>query len=271
MQLIFSEVFHKSELCTLNNDRFHVPGVYIWGFIYEKDGDKIGDPVNFSSIGSPIADPKKHVFIPYYVGKHERSILERLNEHKNFQIGNARKYTRFTLRYMKSFFKDPNFSLNTNNNNALNFERLLNNYSNSHVVEYFNSGKILKMIYGNTVSIPTNAKNDNPINGIHFVNGQPLFDTLSFLGDAFNNFFFSYFESQAIKNLTLFESISALLLKGKTVSKIEKLKYSLLSIQNNNYDLIGPKGFNIFKQPDAIRLDLNRPFELGNIAFPGYL
>jgi hypothetical protein len=39
----------------------------------------------------------------------------------------------------------------------------------------------------------------------------------------------------------------------------------------NFYNIIDNTGFNIFKQPNAICLDPNLPFELENIAFPGYL
>jgi hypothetical protein len=72
------------------------------------------------------------------------------------------------------------------------------------------------------------------------------------------------------QTIELIESITAILLKGKTVAKIEKLKRALVSIDKNDYNLQGPKGFDIFKDRAYILIDGTREYMLDNIAFPGY-
>jgi hypothetical protein len=136
------------------------------------------------------------------------------------------------------------------------------------------------MIYGNAVVIPPNAHNNNPITGIHFANSQPLFDTLDFLSNTFKNFFFTFDSLSNLKphgdmnlgnTIELTESIAALLLKGKTVGKIEKLGMALESIGRNDYNLSGPQDFDIFKDRDSVLLDPAGNYNINNIAFPGYL
>ena len=120
MPLEFSELFHKTALCSRTN--LDVPGVYIWGFVYHKDENGIGGPVNFTGVGNPIADPAKHVFIPYYVGESSTSILSRLFDHIQPRKRDSSKKTRLTIDYIKDFFNDPNFPINSglgNRNNGM--------------------------------------------------------------------------------------------------------------------------------------------------------
>ena len=280
MPLNFSRLYHKFDLINNNSQLFNVPGVYIWGFIYEKKGDQIGDPVDFSNIGSTIADPSKHVFIPYYVGKHERSVLVRLREHQDVRNGNALRLTRFTLEYMKCFFKDTFFKLNTSTFNDRNFINLIAHYKYTRAVEYYNDSKILSQLHGNAINIVGNQPNDFPINQQSYKNGQAIFDTLDFLSKTFNNFFFTFVDLRDLKphedmdlsqTIELIESITAMLLKGKTVAKIEKLNKALISIEINDYNLNGPQGFDIFKDIEDFLDDKIGDYQINNVAFPGYL
>jgi hypothetical protein len=275
MLLNFSKLYHKSDLINHNSHLFNVPGVYIWGFIYENKADQIGDPVDFSNVGNPMANPVDHVFIPYYVGKHKRSVLNRLNEHRNFTNGNAQKYTRFTLEFMKYFFKDPAFRLNTNTNNPANFINLIQNYGFVHTIEYFNNRDVLSEIYGNAINIVEVGKNDFPIQLQTYKNGHPLFDTLDFLGNTFDNFFFTYAEINDEDKLTRCESVTALLLKGKTVSKIEDSSGAINAIQNNLIHIVHNNfqhlKFPIFKDVVDFWEDPNMGQNINNIDFPGYL
>lgn len=280
MPLEFSELFHKSALTQTNKDRFKVPGVYIWGFVYHKTENGIGDPVDFTGVKNLVADPDEHVFIPYYVGKHERSVLDRLREHQDVRNGNALRLTRFTLEYMKCFFKDTFFKLNTSTFNDRNFINLIANYQYTSAVEYYNDSKILFQLHGNAINIVGNKPKNFPINQQSYKNGQAIFDTLDFLSKTFNNFFFTFVDLRNLKHhedmnlsqtIELIESITAMLLKGKTVAKIEKLNKALISIGNNDYNLNGPQGFDIFKDRDDILIDKTGKYQINNIAFPGYL
>lgn len=79
------------------------------------------------------------------------------------------------------------------------------------------------------------------------------------------------FDSVVPVKLTLIEAVCVLMLKGKTLGQFQNLKDAIKMISDPNFEITDNTGFNIFKQPNAIRIDPNRPFELCNIAFPGYL
>lgn len=285
MPLIFSELFHKTALCSQAN--LGVPGVYIWGFIYEKDRDKIGDPVNFSKIGSPIADPDKHVFIPYYVGESSSSILSRLFEHIQPQKSPSSKKTRLTIDYIKCFFNDVDFPINSGlylgirnfHGMSVNSNRFygwieLNNITNNEL-QYFNNEIIMQLLYPNNLHLITynNPTNNNFPITLPVININDQQDSLNQLITHQANFFFTYCKLNPSTNPTKeIETYTTLSLKGKTLAEITGVPRCMQEMNAGNFhNIVDNTGFDIFKQPDAIRLDLNRPFELGNIDFPGYL
>jgi len=274
MPLNFSRLYHKSDLINNNSQLFHVPGVYIWGFIYEKDGNKIGNPVNFKGVGNPVADRNKHVFIPYYVGESSSSILRRLrDEHIQPRCIPSNKRTRLSMNYMKVYFNDPYFPLHYKGNNSSSFLRLVKHYNTTRVVEYFNNDQVLALIYeAGNIQINGSVRN-YPINIQSLLPGNtPINDTLDQYINSNNNFFFTYSECQEIGNLRFCESVTAIILKGKTLGQFRNLQDNEIQmILDPFYNIIDNTEFNIFKQPDQLWDKPQGPFEISNIAFPGYL
>ncbi len=274
MPLNFSKLYHKSDLINNNSLIFNVPGVYIWGFIYEKDGDKIGNPVDFTGDTNPKARPDKHVFIPYYVGVSSSSILRRLrDEHIQPRCIPSNKRTRLSMNYMKMYFNDPDFPLHYKGNNSSNFLRLVNHYNPTRVVEYFNNDQVLTLIYGaGNIQINGSVRN-YPINIQSLLPGNSaLNDTLDHYINNNKNFFFTYAECQEIGNLRLCESVTAVILKGKTLGQFQNLQDNEIQmILDPYFNIIDNTGFNIFKQPNQLWINPQGPLDISNIAFPGYL
>jgi hypothetical protein len=71
------------------------PGVYIWGFMYDKHTKK--NVIDFSN-DLPLFNPDNHQFIPYYVGE-ASSLQKRLGEHALIRSMDAGKYVRFKDGY----------------------------------------------------------------------------------------------------------------------------------------------------------------------------
>lgn len=289
MQIKFSELYHKSAL-TLprNKNLFNVPGVYIWGFVYEKRGEQIGDPLDFKGVDNPVADPEKHVFIPYYVGESESSILNRLNSHIKPRKGDSAKRTRLTIDYIKEFFKDFSFPINSKppsgtafmNGMKINSFRFFSwvqlNQINKDKLQYFNNEIIMQLLYPRNpllVNFNNYANTEFPITDPN-INISENSDSLNVLMNIKNNFFFTFLKIDTSHNTTKeIESYTTLSLKGKTLAEITKVSNCINQMNEGNfYTIIDNTGFNIFKkqEPKSILLFPNRPFELGNIAFPGY-
>ena len=156
MPLNFSELYHKSDLINNNSQLFHVPGVYIWGFIYEKVGGKIANPVDFTRDTNPKVNPEKHLFIPYYVG--QGIIMRRLMEHLDFRRNDSNKKTRIAIERIPSVLAKKDFPLNCNVKdhnkilkNTERFDKYTDNISNSGDISYFNDSKILAKIYNDEI------------------------------------------------------------------------------------------------------------------------
>jgi hypothetical protein len=100
-------------------------------------------------------------------------------------------------------------------------------------------------------------------------------DSLNVLMNINNNFFFTYFKLDASPNITKeIETYTTLSLKGKTLAEITKVANCINQMNVDSFHTITDcTGFDIFKKqgPESMLLFPNRPFELGNIAFPGYL
>ncbi len=71
--------------------------------------------------------------------------------------------------------------------------------------------------------------------------------------------------------LTLIEAVCVLMLKGKTLGQFQNLEDALKLISDPNFNIMDDTGFNIFKQPNQLWINPQGPFDISNIAFPGYL
>jgi len=91
------------------------PGVYIWGFAYERGSyGKIGRQLD----GTESFSEDKHVFIPYYVGQSSKSIYGCFSgRHGNIAPKSVQeKYTILSDDYLKKFYNDPFFPENIGKN-----------------------------------------------------------------------------------------------------------------------------------------------------------
>lgn len=288
MTLNFSKLYHKSDLINNNSQLFNVPGVYIWGFIYEKEGGEIGNPVNFTGNVNPVAHPNKHVFIPYYVGESSGKIKDRfIKEHVRPRINPASKRTRLTLDYIKEFFKDPTFPLNSKpplgtsfmNDMTINSFRFFSwvqlSQINKDKLQYFNNEIIMQLLYPRNpllASFNNYANTNFPIT-LLAININDQQDSLSQLITHHANFFFTFCEFDSPRNVRReIETYTTLTLKGKTLAEITNVPNCLEQIKVGNFHTINDKtGFNIFKQPNQLWVNPQGPFDISNIAFPGYL
>jgi hypothetical protein len=100
-------------------------------------------------------------------------------------------------------------------------------------------------------------------------------DSLYVLMNVKNNFFFTYCKLDTSLNITKeIETYTTLSLKGKTLAEITKVSDCIELMNGGDFHSIKDNTrFDIFKKqvPESMLLFPNRPFELGNIAFPGYL
>jgi hypothetical protein len=294
MPLEFSELFHKSAL-TNNGARFKVPGVYIWGFVYHKDGDKIGDPIHFTeqpdNIVYPILNPGKQVFVPYYVGESSSNVLSRLSEHVQPRKSPSSKRTRLTKDYMKKYFNDVHFPLHYKGGNGNSFIKLIRHYHPTRVVEYFNDDAVLNLIYGNGGIQIIGKTRDYPINNQFLLPGSiDLFDTLDHYINTRNNFFFTYVDIYTLFDFVAqnrcfigqyasaiikkFEALTVIMLKGKTLGKFDDVGSVLSSINHCPNQLIFNSmtcsGFDIFKDSQNLLRNPTADYDIDNVAFPGY-
>jgi hypothetical protein len=290
MPLQFSQLLHKTALG--NQANLDIPGVYIWGFVYQKDENGIGAPLNFKKIANPIADPDKHVFIPYYVGESSTSILKRLrDEHIQPRNNPSNKRTRLTMGYMLRYFNDVHFPLHFNIRNGYNFLTLVQQYQPTRVVEYFNDDKVLKSIYGSGSIQINGRKREYPINDQLIMPGRvSLNDTLDYYINDIDNFFFMYVDICNLFNfvkenncftddytkilLKKFEALTVVSLKGKTLGKFNgssKVINSFITCPNLIFDSMINSGFDIFKGHNSLLINPAGNYNINNIAFPGYL
>lgn len=201
----------------INNPDLNNPGIYIWGFMYRYDYDKKQgiEPINYKK--EEIAFPAEGVqFIPYYVGKDEKSISRRINQHHNIlSYVNAQKYTRFSRDYMKCFFR-KDFPVNKGNNTKASIAFIKRNPNS---IQYINKKECLELIYPNII--------------LHYQDGYPILqqkfggafsDTLSDLIIGKHNLWFCYATKPKVTNIALkeFETYTFWSLKGKTISRTGK-------------------------------------------------
>jgi hypothetical protein len=192
------------------------PGIYIWGNLFDvNEKRELMNPTDCNPANFKYK-PEKHQLIPYYVGKIESSLFNRLNTHRNVTIGHASKYIRFSYDYWKEFFKDPLYSRKSQD-----LIHLVQNRTNS--VIYHNDAAVLRLIYP-TMNI-VQVGNNHPITH-QLLNNQPLLDTLDEVVNGLKNFWFCFcpINKNDLSRLKEFEDYAFYSLKGKTTSNIGNYK-----------------------------------------------
>jgi hypothetical protein len=255
--LDFKGPYHFNQINSINEIKKGVEpidgkGIYIWGFMYKKENNSLGDEIHFKMEIN--YDPYKMQFIPYYVGKaDDTSILNRLNSHHKPRYGHSTKYIRLSMTYMKSFFigKPPyvfpiNFKNNKDCKNNYVALELINKNPNLKLITYFNNADCLSAIYPEILlkskrRIQNNkAYNNYPITMQHIPktinnpNGD-LPDTLDDLINTKYNFWFYYALKPESANITEMETFTFWSLKGITVSETQKFEtVKLYDIKNRD-------------------------------------
>ncbi len=259
-------------------DELNKPGIYIWGFKFYKNSDgSIGEPVDFNDLD----ENKEQIFIPYYVGKKQDSIINRINEHKDIRKNkDAIKYTRLSIKYIKEFFNDPFFPIKTSNSDITNkFIEIdksdENKKENGKQIEYYNNSKFLdyKIADSSIDKTKINKKKhtNNPI-----TNFSTLNDTLDEIIIIKNNFWFCYAECSYNKGnekeiIAFYESLESLTyysLKGKTISKTKKFE----TISDNFQVKCNDNLINIFKEKVLTKEIIKKKYlnENNEVEFLGY-
>jgi hypothetical protein len=249
---------------TLNIPDLNQPGIYIWGNLFDIDSkQKLLHPTD-CTINNFKYNPKKHQFIPYYVGKIESSLFNRLTKHKNVRHGDGTKYIRFSFDYWKEFFKDADFHRES--------PFLIDIVSkNKNSIKYHNDKEVLRLIYPDMeiTSIPSRKdkdgeqKYDHPITE-QIIDGVLLPDNLSEVVEVKKNFWFcfapfseaQYSNKDSLrKDLESLETFVFYCLKGKTTSKAHQHNKKSTSNKNNcpkisvNFSIIdNTNNSNIFKK-----------------------
>jgi hypothetical protein len=210
-------------------DKIEIPnlkqaGIYIWGNLFDIDKNgKLLFPSDCTSQNFKF-NPKKHQFVPYYVGKSESSMLKRLSQHKDVRNTSGKsdgdKYIRFSFEYWKEYFKDPLYERDSNS--LINLVKIKKNS-----VIYHNDKAVLQEIYPQMNIILVG--NNHPITA-QILYGNPIYDTLDMVVNGANNFWFCFspVDNSDIKTLGQLETLVYYSLKGKTTS------------QKNNYSKIDP-------------------------------
>ena len=237
MILDFKGPFHFEHLDSLK-DFANKPGIYIWGFIYEYQNMELTDPADYSKAKSipAYSEPgcklnDNQLFLPYYVGL-DNKLFQRISNHFYVREGNSRFYKRFSLSYMKKFFNDLGFqpTITSDNKNCKDssVKQGCAGCKNSQLIEnksldYINIENCLKKIYG--AHGIHNINGNCPINIQFQSNNKEIPDTLDFIVNKLNNFWFCYgIPDDKKANLKDLETYVYYSLKGKTISLTTKPK-----------------------------------------------
>jgi len=238
--------------------------------MYQRNGNNIGDAINFSENGLPVEfDPGEMQFIPYYVGIGDSTpIFKRLLKHSKPRNGDAEKFIRLSHDYMKEFFVGfpnklkftifPHFEFPIKINRVKNNDVALNLINSAHPpkITYFNSGACLSAIYPGitptgitrvyekTGKVYTNYPITEQIITPSPANRRGyLPDSLSDLIIDKNNFWFCYSLNPDDKPLTQLETYTFWSLKGLTTGETNSFE----SINDVSHKIIAPPRLNIFK------------------------
>lgn len=244
-ELFFKGPFHFDQRCELleySKSNRHLsefkidnPGIYIWGFVikWNEISEKF-EIVDYTSEGiQPISIGRskfKHIngiqlkdgyhFIPYYVGKHEKSIIERIKKHREVGKEHARKYKRLSREFYCEFFNFNDFPINIGNSKthsnellAFNKKLQLERSSTEKFITYHNFHSFLNATYN--LDVIKKEINDYPITDYVYI-----LDTFKEIVFNKNNFWFCYAtvddkkDAEEILEAQVFYS-----LKGITVSE----------------------------------------------------
>ncbi len=265
-KITFKNLHHISELDEISkkikaSGNAKNPGIYIWGFVTNKQISEI------LKIEDTKFDGSNMKFIPYYVGL-DSNLFDRIKKHKNFVKSDATKYTRLTTDYLKKFFMDDYFQIN---DKKIDVKDVIINKG----IEYYNHPNFLKnkIIEKNDIEKITND-NNNPITRFKSVK-----DTLIELYNEgnkinhLNNLWFCYALLNGNKDflnckLEDFEALTFYSLKGKTISKTKKIKDISSNIQ---ICFEGNELENIFKRNNINKSIIESDFTFNNqIEFLGY-
>jgi hypothetical protein len=244
---IYNKESYKNHLVELNK-----PGVYIWGFMV----DSKDNPINCQN--KQIFDSKKMSFLPYYVGKKQDKIINRLNEHKDVTKSHAAKYTRLSKKHLKTFYKAPLFPIHFDNESSKKYlsKLLIYNLNNDNkAISYFNNPMFMFFLYqeklkSNLNELFINRKPNNIPITLDIFKDCIKIDPLNDIVNNNFNFWFCYAEhshNYANDNeiRTFYESLESLTyfsLKGKTISKVKSWEGD-----NKGYVIKDGTKTNIFK------------------------
>ena len=139
----FSKLHSFKDIKNLKKN-INAPGIYIWGLVFpKKNSQPIGNPID----NTETFDKNKHIFIPYYVGQSEKSVLSCFNGRHNYSNKNNR-YLILSYKYIKEFYKDPNFEemLDTGPNRERAWVTSKKDYFKGKII-YYNNYYVIKHIY----------------------------------------------------------------------------------------------------------------------------
>jgi hypothetical protein len=250
INLEFKGPFHNDRFCddcqTFPEDS-DLPGVYIWGF-KTKTNDR---------------------FIPYYVGKRQTSIAERIRDHlKDIRENKDSTKMRFTKAYMegdgiKPFYKEDEFHLITSNWSKNKLPSWFTDRKEYYLerIEYLNNRGFFEL-----KSIPINKKlsrGDYPYSNI--IGGYNyLWRHVEDIWVMYASYDHShiYIDNNDIKDVhEIIEAFTKFHLKGITVSK--SLSLNTMNNKMNKLNIEDITIVNIKSHKDVFK---EEPSEL----FPGY-
>lgn len=240
-KITFKNLHHISELKDVQNKlnkNIKNPGIYIWGYVVDNKLSEILE------IKDTTFNANTMKFIPYYIGL-DSNLFNRINKHKKFDKGDARKYTRMSEEYMLKFFKDcknNNFPIKNDDKDIHKEYLKLNDSKEKENITYYNNSDFLTETYGNECIVNHQKKTEMPITKFNEDNGYIINDSLMRIYDYSNksihknNLWFSYAlftDSQDFINCKLedFEALTFYSLKGKTISKTKKIDNISKNIQ----------------------------------------
>lgn len=119
----FSEIYSYKNFC--NTIPINAKGIYVWGFRFiEHD----------------------NLFLPYYVGKHETSIVNRIKEHYNFKDPYNIFHKKYLVEYYK-YLKPNNVVKNYTSNEYMKYKKMFAylNQGNKNSIDG-NNGKAINQL-----------------------------------------------------------------------------------------------------------------------------
>jgi hypothetical protein len=245
--LEFKGPFNIKKLTNLSKELSNQKGIYIWGFIGDKDDIISSEKGVFDNNKiyeeNKINIEENEIFVPYYTGQ-TSNLFQRILNHSKVKKKDALKYTRFN--------KYPLISINSNTHFASN-KVLIEKLIEVNNIYYFNNDKILNKIYKDFIKIEGVMEKKNNPNKLNYpIDKQSVNNVLLSENDPLNklinnnNFFFYYLKlDNNIKfKITELEAFVFFHLKFYTISKVN---YSFEELSKkeivNNLKLVNKNNF----------------------------